>query len=63
MKTTRSYFETLVLHAYARSHWDEMAERWDAAAKQILEKTNHTHPTGFLKKCWNNLFIPATRQG
>jgi hypothetical protein len=23
----------------------------------------HTLPTGFWKKCWNNLFSPATRQG
>jgi GT2 family glycosyltransferase len=28
------------VYTYARSHWDEMVEIWDAAAKQILEKTN-----------------------
>lgn len=28
------------IYTYARSHRNEMVERWDAAAKQILEKTN-----------------------
>jgi hypothetical protein len=33
------------------------------AQAQLKAKNIHTHPTGFLKKCWNNLFSPATRRG
>jgi hypothetical protein len=31
--------------------------------KEFTPDKIHTHPTGFLKKCWNNLFSPATRRG